>query len=277
MPHEFLTFNGIKTFIKYNNFQLVNWDEIKNDPTKIPFIIQHGHTANHNFVKPIYDYFQHRGWPIISFDWRGHGWSQKNLTEKYSMDDCVEDLYAVYTDFIKGKYGYQKFHLLGHSMGGFIGLKYLIKYQDTVSKFIALATSSNLVSNPLSYLIGKIFLTLWKRNYDYFFQKKKKNHIELGIENFPQWEDTSLMPDKKATLDFMEEILKYDVRKSLKNIQVPTYVCVGSKDALVKSCRKIAKNIPNSKLEIMEGYVHNIPIHAKDKLSEKIYEFLKLN
>ncbi|MBD3351015.1 MAG: alpha/beta fold hydrolase [Candidatus Lokiarchaeota archaeon] len=274
MPQEHMTFNEIDTYIKYDNLEEIEWESIKEIPSKVPFVIQHGHTANHNFVKPIYDFFNEKGWPVVSFDWRGHGWSQKKLVKPYTLNDCVEDLYAVYNDFLLGKYGYEKFNLLGHSMGGFISLKYALKYQNTLNKLIPLSTSASIVGNFFTRMIMSIYIWYIEHNYNKMMQKKKEGHKELGLDNFPHWTDTSLMPDPKATIEFLKDFRYYNIKSELHKINIPTLVCIGSEDSFVSHAKVIAKKIPNAELRIMDGYVHNIPIDAKDKLSENLYRFL---
>ncbi|MHA1340818.1 MAG: alpha/beta fold hydrolase [Promethearchaeota archaeon] len=276
MPEEKGIFNGIKIYIKYDNIENVNWDDIKDNPEKIPFIIQHGHTANHFFLKPIYDYFKKKGFPVVSFDWRGHGWSQKGLSGKYKLDYCVEDLFGVYNDFLKKRFGYKKFHFLGHSMGGFIALKYALKYPETLSKLILLSTATCPVNNFILKILLSIYILYWKMFYKRVFQKKKESHIKLGIENFPHWKDQTLMPDKKASIEFLKDMKNYCVVKNLKSIKIPTLVCIGSLDSgkFINQSKMMAKSIPNAEFLLMEGYEHNIAIHAKEKVAEKLYEFL---
>lgn len=271
---EYITFNGVKTFIRYNHLTSVIGDEMQKDPKKIPFIIQHGHSANRFFVKPIFDYFEAKNLPVISFDWRGHGWTQKGLEGQYTLDNCVQDLRAVYEDFLVKRFGYQQFYLLGHSMGGFLALKYALKYPKSLNKLVLIATSACINTNPIVKLGMRFLINRYKNNYESWFYQKKKAHIKLGIEFFPQWNDPSLMPDPVAVYEFLKDMIHYDIRSQLPNIQIPTYIWVGGKDDLKRASLKISKLIPNAQFELMPGYVHNITIQARDTLPPKIEKFL---
>jgi len=274
MTNEKIKVNQIEIYIEYDNLKKVNWNEIRDSPDKIPIIVMHGHMANHFYLKPIYYYFKNRGWPVLSFDLRGHGWSEKSLAGKYKIDYCVEDLYQIYQEFLLKKFGYQKFYLIGHSMGGFISQKYAIKYPETLSKLVLLSTSSCLVSNKLIKLLFFMIVFYWKIFYNHILKNKKKRHIRLGIENFPQWKDTSLLPDKQASIEFLKDIGDFCVLNQIESIKIPVLVCVGSKDDIKHQSKIIADKIPNAEFILLDGYEHNIAIHAKEKIAEKIYEFL---
>ncbi|MHA1897071.1 MAG: alpha/beta fold hydrolase [Promethearchaeota archaeon] len=272
MAEEYITIRGIKLFIQYRNLEKhVDFNKI--NQSQIPIIVQHGHTANHFFMRPIFDYLADKGYPVIAFDWRGHGWSQKDLSGKYTIDECVQDLHSVYEQFLKTR-GYLKFNLLGHSMGGMIVLKYAVNYPDTLNKLVILASSARPAKNFLYKIAGVLMFLKYKYSYQKVLASKKEGHIQLGIENFPQWEDTTLLPDPKASLEFIKSMIKFDVSKELKNIKVPTYVVVGSNDSLKNMSKWIADNIPNAEFELIEGLVHNLQIHGKEIIPPKIEDFV---
>lgn len=270
-----MQFDGIKTYIEYANLEKVEWEEIKNQPEKIPFIIVHGHTASHFFLAPIYSYFKDLGWPIITYDLRGHGWSEKNDSIPYRLDNAVEDLRAIFTEFLKKKFGYQKFNLLGHSMGGLITLKYYFKYPDSINKLILLSTAAKIIRNFYMRIEAFLLFEMYKRNYEVWFNKKKKYHVKLGPEFFPQWSDPTLLPDKRATIEFMEDIIDFNFENRLGEISVPTLVCVGSEDELLKQAKKTALKIPGSILDVMQGYEHNIGISGREVVPQRIKKFLE--
>jgi len=275
MPSEYREFNRVKTYIEYNNLVKCNWDAISADKQKTPLIIQHGHAANHYFVKPIFDYFSQLGWPVLMFDWRGHGLSQKNLNGQYKLDLMVEDLHAVIHEFLEDQFGYKKVFLLGHSMGGFLAMKYTLKYPVDILKLLPVATTACVAANWLIKFGMRYMIRGYKKNYDAWFNTRKKKQALLGLEFFPQWTHPELMPDHAAVIELLEEMLSYDIRPYLKQIRCPTKVWVGTKDDLKNGAKFIARSIPNAQFEMMEGMEHNIPIHARNTLPPKIEQFLR--
>ena len=101
-------------------------------------VVVHFNGRTEFIEKNIYTYkdLLDRGYEVWALDWRGQGFSQRQLKEKQkhsidTFDTYVKD--AAYfidnvtnTKTIKGKKV-----LLAHSMGGQIALRYLLKYPDT--------------------------------------------------------------------------------------------------------------------------------------------------
>jgi len=131
MPGERVLLNGIKIYIEHDNLEHVKeWDAIKDIPAKIPLVMVHGWSADHFRNYPVYEHLKNNGWPVVCYDLRGHGWSQKGLLGNYKIDDCVQDLDAIYTDFLKGRFGYEQFNLYGHSMGARTVSRLAAKHPD---------------------------------------------------------------------------------------------------------------------------------------------------
>ena len=166
----------------------------------------------------------------MDVDLRGHGWSQKGLSGQYTLENCVEDLYGIYTEVLNKEFGYKKFYLSGHSMGGFISMLYALKYPETLEKLVLLSTSPRL-ADCLARKIGlRVVTNGFKKNYDKWFNKKRIGHEKIGIEKFPQWEDRTLMPDPNAVIEFLERMVNYNVENRLSEIKTPAFVCMAKKD-----------------------------------------------
>ena len=266
--------NGIELYIEYNNLKKVKDRQNPLDKKEIPYIIMHGHSANHFFMKPIFDKFNAQGLPVLMFDLRGHGWSQKNLKGGYSLENCVEDLYGIYSELIQKEFGYEKFYLSGHSMGGFIAMMYALKYPHTLEKLALLSTSPNLADGWIRRLGAKIVLNGFKTNYDKWFNMKKKDHIRIGIEKFPQWIDHSLMPEPQAVIEFLERIIDYNIERRLPEIKTPTFVCMSKYDGTMtmKMFNTLTNKIPNTHSYLYKKYKHNITLEAED-LPEHLMRF----
>ncbi len=266
--------NGIELYIQYNHLKDVKNKKDPLDKKEIPYIIMHGHSANHYFMKPLYDYFDSQGLPVLTFDLRGHGWSQKGLKGYYTLENCVEDLYGIYSEILVKEFGYKKFYLSGHSMGGFIAMMYALKYPDTLEKLVLLSTTARLTDGLIRKIGAKVVLRGFKTNYDKWFNMKKNDHERIGIEKFPQWQDTTRMPEPQAVIEFMEHIIDYNIEDKLSQIKIPTFICMSKHDGTMtmKMFKKLSKNIPNSTTFLYDKYKHNITVEAED-LGQKIMDF----
>lgn len=69
---------------------------------------------------------------LIFFDQRGMGRSSLDLdSTSFSIDLIVEDI-----DALRKELGHEKIHLLGHSWGGMLAMRYAIRYPDRLSSLI---------------------------------------------------------------------------------------------------------------------------------------------
>lgn len=82
------------------------------------------------------DFFSKAGYDCYALSLRGHCGSKGHLfLNTFTIDDYVEDVYETVRE-IGGKP-----IIVGHSMGGEITQKYLLKYQNTISGAVLLASS----------------------------------------------------------------------------------------------------------------------------------------
>jgi pimeloyl-ACP methyl ester carboxylesterase len=267
--------NGIELYLEYDHLKPASERKNFSDPKEIPYIIMHGHSANHFFMKPLYDAFRAQGLPVLMFDLRGHGWSQKNLSGQYTLDRCVEDLHALYETVLKQEFGYTHFYLSGHSMGGFIAMKYALQNPDTLAKLVLLSTSPRIVDGLLRRIGLNFVIRGFKTNYAKWFGMKKKDHIRIGLEFFPQWDDSSLLPDPTAIVEFMEDMKYYSVENRLGHIAIPTFVCMSRFDGTMtlKMYQKLVQGIPGAKGYLFDKYKHNITIEARAELPQLLMDF----
>ena len=68
---------------------------------------------------------------------------------------------------------------------------------------------------------------------------KKKGHIPLGLEHFPQWttryntKGRNLFPDPAATLGTLQLMLNFDLRSQIDGLSLPTLIIIGDHDQLI--------------------------------------------
>ena len=89
---------------------------------------------------------------VISFDNRGAGKSERP-DMPYTMEMFVDDIVGL-MDYI----GIRKAHLIGLSLGGMIGLNFILKFPDRVNKLVLINTLSQLPDDfdPEIYVNSKI-------------------------------------------------------------------------------------------------------------------------
>jgi pimeloyl-ACP methyl ester carboxylesterase len=113
--------------------------EIRNDignsiyGTGVPVIFLHGMGSSSTIWKPIVKELQNESQCIL-FDLPGHGKTPHREWDPLSL----EDIASIIINEID-KLDIEKFHLVGHSLGGWVGLEISSTYPDRVLSFTAIA------------------------------------------------------------------------------------------------------------------------------------------
>ncbi|WP_164995804.1 alpha/beta fold hydrolase [Miniphocaeibacter massiliensis] len=171
---------------------------------------------------------------IYMLDTRSHGKSEE-VKELY-YEDMAEDV-AAFLDRLK----IQNPILFGFSDGGNSGLILVGKYPNVLSKLI--------IAGANMYPSGMKNKFLIPIKLAYIFNKSPKVKLMATEPNIK--------------------------KEFLRKIQVPVIVLAGSKDIVREShTKKIARNIKNSKLEIIEGESHSSYILNNEKLYNVIKKYL---
>jgi pimeloyl-ACP methyl ester carboxylesterase len=255
--------NGVKLYYECENCT-ANSD--KNLELKTPVLIVHGWTANRFRLHPLYIHLRDQGAPVFRVELRGHAWSQKKEISDFSLPAMAEDIHQFILEIMIKMYKFQKVVIIAHSMGGIICQGVALKQPTYLKKLVLLSTSPCWFDNFLRRFITKMTIKKWKVDPVGMFDKKKKGHIALGLENFPVWFDKykidgrDLFPVKEAAIQTLVSMLKTDFRKEIHKIEVPTLIIVGAKDFLAtpRFSKFMNKQIPNSELHIITDCGHNI-------------------
>tara|TARA_A100000164_G_scaffold13158_2_gene10992 strand:+ start:524 stop:1276 length:753 start_codon:yes stop_codon:yes gene_type:complete len=171
-----------------------------------------------------------------------------------------------------------KFHLLGHSMGGMIVQEMAKISGEKIKKLICFATGS----------IGDIPDRF--ESIDTSIEKLKEEGIKETVKRIPpKW----FVKGQKAKNYYLcenavkqiKEVTAYNALvamknwrgyENLKNIKQDTLIIWGDKDVSYNfnQVDALKKNIPNSKLEIFKGCSHNVHLEEPQKFNETVKNFL---
>lgn len=174
-------------------------------------------------------------------------------SENPKQDFTVEDYANLVYEFIKAN-KISKPILLGHSVGGRIGIVLSAKYPESISKLIledsaGIRPKKGLISF-LIYSLAKTFRFLVPNIFGIknllrykFYKSRESDYLTAG--------------KLKGTLT---NILKEDLSVYLSKIKNPTLIIWGSNDpnqeSSPRNARIMYKKIPFSKLEFIEGAGH---------------------
>ncbi len=242
-----------------------------------------------------------QGFRVIRFDNRDIGLSQQiepkrpvnlfklilrsrlglSIRVPYSLRDMAADAIGV-LDFLE----IEKAHWVGASMGGMITQILAAEYPDrSLSLTSIMSTSGNPELPQPSLRIAKQLLTRPDRkNEKAYLKHSLETWAIIGSPDYPPKKEelserilTSLRRSysPKGYTHQVAAIMKSgDRRHLLRKIRVPTQVIHGKADVLVPVEGGIdtAKNIKNSKLELIEGMGHDLPKQLIPRFVELIIE-----
>jgi len=174
-------------------------------------------------------------------------------SENPKKDFRVSDYADIVAEFIKFN-KIEKPVLLGHSVGGRIGIVLASKYPEVLSKLILEDSAGIQPKRDLAKFIMYPFVKAFKYLIPNLFNLKTKirHKFYRNLES-----DYLTAGALKGTLT---NILREDLISELSNVKTPTLIVWGSDDPNLESspenARIMYKKIPFSKLEFIEGAGH---------------------
>lgn len=230
---------------------------------------------------------------LIFFDQRANGRSTSPKdTNAMSLNNFVDDI-----EELRKELGVNvKFTLLGHSWGALIAMQYAIRYSDNLKSLVLVnpvAASSeyriqsmrNMQSRMtpadsltrLSIMQSEGFRRGSPQALEQFFQVVFRSTLydRKLIENLrfrfpPDYAAKSMM------LQYMKEMLNYDVYEQLTAIRVPTLIIRGDVDPLpLEAVERIHESIATSQLVMMQNCGHFPFVEKPEEFFGVVEGFLK--
>jgi pimeloyl-ACP methyl ester carboxylesterase/DNA-binding winged helix-turn-helix (wHTH) protein len=198
---------------------------------------------------------------LIRYDERGNGMSQRNVPD-VSFDTWVRDL-----ETVVDAAGLDRFSLLGISRGGAIAIAYAVKHPERVSKLVlygAFRVGLYHYGSPeeLEARCALISLTRlgWGLHHPAFCRMFTNRFIPNATPVHENWFDdlqrVSTSAENAARL--IEVDSNIDVRRFLRQVQVPTLVVHCDRDQVVspEHGRQLAAEIPGARYAALRSANH---------------------
>ncbi|KAF1977257.1 alpha/beta-hydrolase, partial [Bimuria novae-zelandiae CBS 107.79] len=271
------------TYVRHPNNQVTHYicDSFV-DPWKPTdtILIQHGFGRHAEFwyhwVPVLARHFH-----VIRRDLRGHGrssYAQKG--ENYTGD--VDTVIGEVVDTLD-QLGVEKVHFLGESTGGMLGEILAAKHPERLHSLAVCSTPTYL---PLPAL--KLFAfdrkdwptacrELGSRGWTEALSKIPGTIPISDPEYLPWYLDRIGLSDGEGLAQYAEFLSTLDARPYLGRIAVPTLILAPSNSAAtsIEEQRKLAEQIPNARLEIVDAVGHEIYVTAADKCQAAFLDFVR--
>ena len=236
-----------------------------------PLVLVHGFLGSSKMWKPQIDFFSHH-FRVITPDLPGFGRSNKAKSH-----NSIQSIANLLLDCLEEK-KIDKFHLLGHSMGGMIVQEMAKKSGGKISKLVCYSTG------PRGEMPGRF------ETVDQSRENIKKNGLEVTAKNIAQtwfvlgekakYFDLCLEAGKQTSIEAADNALiaikNWDGVKNLQDIKNNTLIIWGDKDKSynLKQVQTLEKNISDSNLVIFKGCAHNVHLEQPDQFNHTIKDFL---
>ena len=210
---------------------------------------------------------------VLTFDVRGHGKSDKPEGD-YSAELFASDLAALLNTL-----GIGSAHVLGHSMGGVIALRFALDFPEFCDALIVSSSSAEVNPQGTKYWQDMAAKILEKGMEASPFEPARmftKDFIDKNPEAVAEYARRQSANDPSCYARAALAISSYNYNEELGKIRCPTLIFVGGQDVLTPpgGSVKMSRLIPGSRLIIFEGCGHVSYMEQPDVISNAVLNFL---
>lgn len=197
------------------------------------------------------------GFRVVVFDQRGHGDSTAP-PGPWTMDDLAGDLAAV-VDHL----GTARVHLVGHSGGGVVALRYAARHPERIDRLVLANTASEANETAAA-------------GYRTLADRALREGIAAVAGAF-RLAEAGPPPDAQAFAHaalVMATLADAPLTPELRAIDRPTLVLTGTNDFLGRAPQILAEAIPGARLHVLDGLGHGTYLEAPDRFARVLRAFL---
>ena len=203
---------------------------------------------------------------VVAVDVRGGGGKTRWTRPGWTTADMAADIHAVVTEL-----GLRRPAIVGCSMGGTIALQYALDYPGDLSRLVVLASFAGLPDQMAQIRDGQLAFIKSHNLREIAENRVGAAFTASADQGVKAWMvDMIASGDKEGYASQAQATLMgFDVRSRLKEIQVPTTIIHGDKDATVPVALAEfeAKEIPNSTLHVLQGEGHFANVQVPEKVN----------
>jgi pimeloyl-ACP methyl ester carboxylesterase len=248
-----------------------------------PLLMVHGFTGAKEDFTDWFDQLAERGWHVVAPDLRGHGASDHpSRPQDYSLDLFEADVLALVDDL-----GWDRFVLLGHSMGGMISQAIAIHdpgrldglvLMDTVAEAPSFGGAKGRFALKLAsrFLSLKMVARLLRKPPPGSPDSVKRLYAERP--DYGEWTRSKVLATSPVMAKAMMAELSTmaDRVPELGSLDLPALVIVGEHDipGFVEGSQRMADAIPGATLALLSGAGHNPQLETPDAWWATLTTFL---
>ena len=235
-----------------------------------PLLLVHGFTGAKEDLAEWVDPLAERGWHAVAPDLRGHGTSDHpEGRESYGFEVFAADLLA-----LADALGWDRFVVVGYSMGGAVAQFLALGYPQRVSALVLVASFHGPVPGVDAELVAlgsaivrdggmpglaQALAARRAQNPEAVARYERAERMRPGHGGRREHGVLATSPD--LWLEMAPRfVTQPDRLELLSRLDVPTAVVVGALDgAMLDDCRRMAEAIPGARLTVVPGAGHSLP------------------
>lgn len=247
-----------------------------------PLLLLHGFTGAKEDFGDWVDHFAAEGWWVVAPDLRGHGDSHKPSDEDaYSLALFAGEVLALVDEL-----GWDRFALLGHSMGGMIAQAVALDAPERITRLVLMDTHHGPVEglDPDIVAIGMDVLrtqglpTLLELLDAMPAERAPSDErVRATRAGYVEWNERKLHASSPAMYAAMatELVNRPDRLADVATLTVPTCVVVGEEDtAFVGAAHRLAGAIAGAELVVIPDAAHSPQFENPDAWWAAVSSFL---
>ena len=216
-----------------------------------PVLLLHGFTGAKEDFGSAVDRLAARGWHAVAPDQRGHGASDRPSSEaSYSLAVLAADASA-----LADALGWDRFALLGYSMGGMVAQLVALEAPDRLDGLVLMDTSHGRPDglDPALVAIGEAAARAGGLRA--LLAGREAPPLPPALRAYAEATLASASPVWLALAT--EMVNQADRLERLRGLAVPTLVLVGAADTpFLGPSRRMAEAIPGARLAVVPGAAH---------------------
>ncbi len=191
------------------------------------------------------------------------------------LHTSVKGLAKYVQQFIDHK-GYNQIHLLGNSLGGHVGLVYILSHPEKI-KTLTLTGSSGLFENAMGDSYPK------RGDYEYIKAKTAATFYDPAVATKELVDEVFEITNSRIKVIKIIALAKSAIRNNLGEelgqIKVPTLLIWGKNDNVTPPfvAEEFHKLIPNSELAFIDKCGHAPMMEVPNEFNDILEKFLKAN
>jgi non-heme chloroperoxidase len=251
--------------VKTNDTELY-YQEVGTGPE--PLVLVHGWVSSHRFWVETMPRLPPERYHMYAFDLRGAGQSDRPVSG-YSPEQYADDIGAAMTAL-----GAETFHLVGHSMGGLIGMQFALRHPRRLRKLalIAPAPSGGLPTPELLLPFMAACRDAARYRTVARLMTSERPIPEHLLETIVEDATTCSEGHVEESWRTMRDT---NISDRLQEISAPTLMVAGDRDLLRPFNLEDAARIPNCALQVFYRNGHLIPYSTPDAFANLLDEFLE--